>query len=306
MEMNSVYGFLDPFLIWFYRITGYTFVDFLIGTYVLALIAIVVGEFTISVIYLVNRRAIGTTNDEVVRYQNLSVDAIEAGNKTAYKASNKLANDAFGRTFFTQIAMSAGFLWPIPFALGWMQARFSEVGIQNHLHGLDRGICVRIFPPVCVGLSFFQADQVPDPVFQGNQGSARRRCQPTQRHEVVFRSAAEPQGRQSNNCGLMIHQCDARPPLPAACRDELKHRSMRLAHVLILDDEPDSCNLVKRIVEGLEHTAAAFTDEDAAIGYGASSRVELVILDLKLRRMSGLDVLQRLRQTNPRPQGWSS
>jgi DNA-binding NtrC family response regulator len=74
---------------------------------------------------------------------------------------------------------------------------------------------------------------------------------------------------------------------------------MRLAHVLILDDEPDSCNLVKRIVEGLEHTAAAFTDEDAAIGYGASSRVELVILDLKLRRMSGLDVLQRLRQTNP-------
>ena len=50
-----------------------------------------------------------------------------AQNKRAYTASNKLANDAFGRSFFMQIALSAAFLWPIPFALGWMQYRFSDV-----------------------------------------------------------------------------------------------------------------------------------------------------------------------------------
>lgn len=149
MEMNAVYGFFDPFLIWFFRITGYAFVDFLIGTYVLAFIAIVVGEFTISIIYLVNRGTIDKITDEVVRYQNLSVDAIEAGNKTAYLATNKLANDAFGRTFFTQIAMSAGFLWPIPFALGWMQPRFSDVEFRIIFTDWTVGYAFAFFP-LCV------------------------------------------------------------------------------------------------------------------------------------------------------------
>ena len=162
-----MYGFLDPFLIWFFRITGYSFVDFLIGTYVLALIAIVVGEFTISIIYLVNRRAIGTTNDEVVRYQNLSVDAIEAGDKTAYKASNKLANDAFGRTFFTQIAMSAGFLWPIPFALGWMQARFSEVEFRIIFTDWTVGYAFVFFPLCVLAYLSFKRIKYRIPYFRG-------------------------------------------------------------------------------------------------------------------------------------------
>ena len=47
-----------------------------------------------------------------------------------YKASNKLANDAFGKTFFMQIAMSSAFLWPIPFALAWMDYRFGDVDFR--------------------------------------------------------------------------------------------------------------------------------------------------------------------------------
>lgn len=127
MEMHAAYLLMDPYLIWFYRITGYTFVDFLLGTFVIASMALVIGEFTISLAYLANRRKIEQTTDEVVRYQNISVDAIEAGNKPAYTAANKIANDAFGKSFFHQIALSTGFLWPIPVALGWMQYRFSEV-----------------------------------------------------------------------------------------------------------------------------------------------------------------------------------
>ncbi len=127
MQVHPVYAVFDPYLIWFYRITDYPFVDFLIGTFVLSMIAVVIGEFTISLAFLANRKFIEKTTDEVVRYQNISVDAIEAGNKPAYKAANKVANEAFGRSFFMQIALSTAFLWPIPFALAWMSYRFADL-----------------------------------------------------------------------------------------------------------------------------------------------------------------------------------
>ena len=127
MEMSPGFAVIDPYLIWFYRLTGYAFVDFLIGTFVLAWVALIVGEFTISLAFLASRKYIDSTTGEVVRYQNLSVDALAAGDKEAYSASNKLANDAFGKSFFMQIALSAAFLWPIFFALDWMRQRFSDV-----------------------------------------------------------------------------------------------------------------------------------------------------------------------------------
>ncbi len=127
MDMHPAYMVIDPYLIWFYRITGMAFVDFLLGTFIIASITLLIGEFTISLAFLFNRRKIEQTTNEVVRYQNVSVDAIEAGNKAAYTAANKMANEAFGKSFFYQIALSTGFLWPIPFALGWMQYRFADV-----------------------------------------------------------------------------------------------------------------------------------------------------------------------------------
>ena len=127
MHMHPAYLAVDPYIIWFYRITGYTFADFLIGTFVLGMIAVILGEFTISLAYLANRRHIEKQTGEVVRFQNLSIDAIEAHNKQAYSAANKIANEAFGKSFFMQIALSTAFLWTIPLALGWMQYRFHDL-----------------------------------------------------------------------------------------------------------------------------------------------------------------------------------
>jgi len=128
--MTSFNLFADQYLMAIYRITGHTFVDFLLGTFLLGMVCVVVGEFCISVVFLINRKYIDRHTGEVVRFQNLSVDALVSGNKTAYEASNKLANDAFGRVFFLQIAMSASFLWPIFFVLGWMQHRFADVSFD--------------------------------------------------------------------------------------------------------------------------------------------------------------------------------
>jgi hypothetical protein len=127
MQLTLLYTYIDPYLICLYRVTGHTFVDFLIGTFVLALITVVAGELTISVAYLASRKAIEQNTDNVVRYQNISVDAIEAGDKATYTAANKLANEAFGKSFFQQLALASGFLWPVPVALGWMQYRFDGV-----------------------------------------------------------------------------------------------------------------------------------------------------------------------------------
>jgi hypothetical protein len=125
--MYEFFTTIDPCLIWCYRITGYALVDFFIGTFLLAVAALIIGEFTISVLFLINRKYIDRITGDVVRYQNLSVDALAFGDKESYSAANQLANDAFGKSFFMQIALSAGSFWPIFFALGWMQSRFSEV-----------------------------------------------------------------------------------------------------------------------------------------------------------------------------------
>ena len=125
--MPVFFRVLDPYLIWFYRLTGHALPDFFIGTFVLAVIVLVLGEFSISLAFLANKRHIDQFTREVVKYQNISVDALKAGDEQAYAAANKLANDAFGKSFFMQIALSAAFLWPICFALAWMQYRFLEV-----------------------------------------------------------------------------------------------------------------------------------------------------------------------------------
>lgn len=125
--MHPLWLLVDPFIIWFYRLTGHAFVDFLLGTLVLAWITILIGELTISLVFLASRRWIDASTHEALHYQNLSAEALSAGDKEAYRAANKLANDAFGKSFFMQIALSAARLWPVFLALAWMSQRFAEV-----------------------------------------------------------------------------------------------------------------------------------------------------------------------------------
>jgi hypothetical protein len=125
--MQPLIQIVDQYLIMFYRLTGHAGVDFVIGTLVLVCISLLIGEVTVSLAFWFTRKRLGEKTAEAEKYQNLSVDALKAGNKEAYEAANKLAKDAFGHTFFQQVALSSAFLWPIFFALAWMQHRFLEV-----------------------------------------------------------------------------------------------------------------------------------------------------------------------------------
>ncbi len=139
MEMPPFFLFFDPYLIRLYRITGYAWVDFFLGTMALAFIVLIIGEFTISLAFLASRKRIERVTDEAVKYQNLSMEALAAGDKEAYRGANKLANDAYGRSFFMQLALSAAFLWPICFALVWMGYRFSGLEFPLPFTGLSMG-----------------------------------------------------------------------------------------------------------------------------------------------------------------------
>ncbi len=120
---------LDPALITLYRLTGYPLLDYYLGTFLLALLTVLVGEFTISLVFRVNRRHLEKLNSRYQDLSQLSAEALQRGDKENYKACNKEGNEAFGQLFFNKFGLSAASLWPIFFALAWMQERFSEIGL---------------------------------------------------------------------------------------------------------------------------------------------------------------------------------
>ena len=124
---SNFYVLADSFLIFFYRITGMPLADYFMGTFVLAFLCVVVGEISISLALRFNQRYIDEMTSEMETKEKLSMEAYRSGDRISYQALNKQATDVWGKRFFTMIGYSAGILWPVPCALGWMQTRFAEV-----------------------------------------------------------------------------------------------------------------------------------------------------------------------------------
>ncbi|OIP92877.1 MAG: response regulator [Syntrophobacteraceae bacterium CG2_30_61_12] len=73
-----------------------------------------------------------------------------------------------------------------------------------------------------------------------------------------------------------------------------------MANILVLDDVYDAAHLIDRILTRKGHQVQAFTDEDEAILYARSHPVDLAILDIKLKKMSGIEVLGLLKEIDPK------
>lgn len=125
--LMRLFIWVDAILILPFRIPQSALTGFLVGSFILAMLCVILGELTLSAAIRWNQRHIETLKGEAERQEQLSYQAYEAGDKDSYKALNKAASDAWGRQFFTMAAFSAGMLWPVPFALAWMQTRFQEV-----------------------------------------------------------------------------------------------------------------------------------------------------------------------------------
>jgi hypothetical protein len=118
---------MDKMLMPVYRMPENHLFGYFIGTFWLSFICIIIGEHFISLAFHLHKKNIIHDNEEINRFQTLSVKALIAGDMSAYKTCNSIANEAFGRNFFRQIVLSASYLWPLFFALGWMQWRFAGV-----------------------------------------------------------------------------------------------------------------------------------------------------------------------------------
>lgn len=104
------------------------------GTYLaavlgLAALATVAGEITLALGYRINRRYLRKLSEELARYQELSDEAERVGDHAAYQAVNKAGNEIWGKFFFFKIALSAAALWPIFFALAWLQKHYGDLDL---------------------------------------------------------------------------------------------------------------------------------------------------------------------------------
>jgi DNA-binding NtrC family response regulator len=72
-----------------------------------------------------------------------------------------------------------------------------------------------------------------------------------------------------------------------------------MGQILVLDDVLDAGVMIKRILERKGHQVAVFTDEEEALAHARSQPVDVAILDIRLKKMSGVDVLQELTKISP-------
>lgn len=72
-----------------------------------------------------------------------------------------------------------------------------------------------------------------------------------------------------------------------------------MAEILILDDVLDAGVLIGKILTKCGHTTHSFTEEEDAVQFARKNQVDLAILDIKLKKMSGIEVLTILKQIRP-------
>ena len=72
-----------------------------------------------------------------------------------------------------------------------------------------------------------------------------------------------------------------------------------MAEIIVLDDMIDAAVLVQKILTRQGHAVRVFTEEDDFLTHMESSPVDLAVLDINLKNMSGLEVLEKIKRQKP-------
>jgi DNA-binding NtrC family response regulator len=72
-----------------------------------------------------------------------------------------------------------------------------------------------------------------------------------------------------------------------------------MTRIIALDDVQDAVVLIKRILERRGYTVDIFTEEEEALHFLRDYDVDLAILDIKLKKMDGVQVLEELQKISP-------
>jgi CheY-like chemotaxis protein len=68
-----------------------------------------------------------------------------------------------------------------------------------------------------------------------------------------------------------------------------------MGRILIVDDEPQACQILSRLIRHLGHETAYRTGGAEALAYVEATPIDLMILDVMMPGMDGMEVLRRLR-----------
>lgn len=71
-------------------------------------------------------------------------------------------------------------------------------------------------------------------------------------------------------------------------------------NILVCDDEESICLLLKEVLAKLGHTVTTCQDGATAVALAQEQAFDLAFLDIRMPGMDGVEVLKRLRATNPR------
>jgi CheY-like chemotaxis protein len=69
--------------------------------------------------------------------------------------------------------------------------------------------------------------------------------------------------------------------------------------VMIVDDEPAMCAILKRIISGEGYRTISARDGEEALTLYARHRPDVVLLDLMMPGISGLEVCRKMKQSSP-------
>jgi two-component system, cell cycle response regulator len=69
-----------------------------------------------------------------------------------------------------------------------------------------------------------------------------------------------------------------------------------MAHILVIEDNPASLELVTYLLQAFGHTVLAATDGESGLALLQEKRVDLIICDLQLPGLNGYDVARQVKE----------
>ena len=74
-----------------------------------------------------------------------------------------------------------------------------------------------------------------------------------------------------------------------------------MARILIVEDEKTARHTFSRILENVEHQVSSVGTGEEALSIYAKEKIDLILLDLTLPDLDGMDVLERIRKESAVP-----